>query len=296
MKNRVIVYVAIALIASAVSWAGGKQEAAGSASRGRILTGEGVIIPPEEVHINSYIAQIDYRYPDSVEEVGVSLYSGQQQLSARGQEGVLHIGLQGKRRSYEDLPPMNLAFVIDKSGSMRDEDKMDWVKDAFDIFIERVRDIDFVSLVVFDDEAEVLFPSTQMKTRDRRMRFRKAVQAIEPSGGSNLEAGLELGYQQVLANFRKDYANRVLFLSDGTEMSARLAGAGAKTGDVRISLMWNNRNESSRYTGTISGTGPGSDVVVSEFSFGDRKAREEELDTRINWQNGTSNWVSPFLL
>ncbi|GAH25963.1 unnamed protein product, partial [marine sediment metagenome] len=44
---------------------------------------------------------------------------------------------------------MNLAFVIDKSGSMRDEDKMDWVKDAFDIFIERVRDIDFVSLVVF---------------------------------------------------------------------------------------------------------------------------------------------------
>ena len=145
-------------------------------------------------------------------------------------------------------------------------------------------------------------------------------------------------------------------------MSSRLAGAGAKTGDVRISLMWNNRNdldlhvvapsreeifyghkrsrgggeldvdmnvvgqtmkpveniywpkggapkglyrvfvrnyayhgrnvrnteftvdvvnrnESSRYTGTISGTGPGSDVVVSEFSFGDQKAREQELDT-----------------
>ena len=77
---------------------------------------------------------------------------------------------------------------------LRDEDKMDWVKDAFDIFIERVRDIDFVSLVVFDDEAKVLFPSTQMKTRDRRMRFQEAVQDIQPSGGSNLEAGLELGY------------------------------------------------------------------------------------------------------
>ncbi|MBA7542056.1 hypothetical protein ES705_34372 [subsurface metagenome] len=140
------------------------------------------------------MAQIDYRYPDPEADVGVSLYSGQQQLSARGQEGVIHIGLQGKRRSYEDLPPMNLAFVIDKSGSMRDEDKMDWVKDAFDIFIERVRDIDFVSLVVFDDEAKVLFPSTQMKTRDRRMRFQEAVQDIQPSGGSNLEAGLELGY------------------------------------------------------------------------------------------------------
>ena len=362
MKIRTIVSIVLILSAPTLIWAGGaKEAAAGSASRGIYLAGQGVIIPPEEVHINSYIAQIDYNYPDPVEEVGISLYSGQQQISARGQEGVLHIGLQGKRRSYEELPPMNLAFVIDKSDSMRDEDKMDWVKDAFDIFIERVRDIDFVSLVVFGDEAEVLFPSTRMKTQRRRTQFRNAVQAITPEGGSNLAAGLELGYQQVLANFRKDYTNRVLFLSDGTEMSARLAGAGAKSGDVRVSLMWNNyndldlhvftpsreeiyyghkisryggeldvdmnagsrrsrtpveniywpkggapeglyrvvvrnyayhgrrvrnteftvevlnRGEISQYTGTISGTGRRSDVAVCEFSFGDKKAREQEL-------------------
>ena len=363
MKIRTMVFIALVMSLPALTWAGGQAEAAGSASRGRYLAGQGVIIPPEEVQINSYIAQIDYRYPDPVEDVGVSLYSGQQQLSAHGQEGVLHIGLQGKRRTYQDLPPMNLAFVIDKSGSMRDEDKMSWVKDAFDIFIERVRDVDFVSLVVFDDEAKVLFPSTQMKTKARRENFRAAVQAIEPGGGSNLEAGLEFGYQQVLANFRKDYTNRVLFLSDGTEMSARLAGAGAKTGDVRVSLMWNNyndldlhviapsreeinyshkrsrcggeldvdmnaggpesntpveniywpkggapggeyrvivqnyayhkakgrttdftvevfnRGEVSQYTGTISGTGPRSNIAVCTFSLGDQKAREEELDT-----------------
>jgi hypothetical protein len=46
---------------------------------------------------------------------------------------------------------------------------MGWVKDAFDIFIERVRDVDFVALVVFNDSARVVFPSTQMKSRDRRL-------------------------------------------------------------------------------------------------------------------------------
>jgi Ca-activated chloride channel family protein len=241
--NRLAVILLILSFVPTVVWSGGAKEAAGSASRGRYLAGQGVIIPPEEIHVDSYVAQIDYRYPDPAEQVGVTLYSGQWQLSNRGQEGVVHIGLQGARLSYEDLSPMNLAFVIDKSDSMRDKDKIDWVKDAFDIFIERVRDIDFVSLVVFDDEARVIFPSTQMKTQDRRIRFREAVQAIEPSGGSNLEAGLELGYQQVLANFRREYTNRVMFLSDGTEMSARLAGAGAKSGDVRVSLMWNNLND-----------------------------------------------------
>ena len=361
MKRCIVLCALITLCASAPLWAGGKAEAAGSASRGRYLAGQGVIIPPEEVHVDAYIGQIDYRYPDPDQDVGVYLYSGQQQLSASGQEGVLHIGLQGKRRSYEDLPPMNLAFIIDKSDSMRDKDKIDWVKAAFDIFIERVRDNDFVSLVVFDDEARVIFPSTQMKTSERRRRFRDAVRAIAPGGGSNLEAGLELGYQQVLANYRGEYTNRVLFLSDGTEMSARLAGAGAKTGDVRVSLMWNNlndldihviapskeeiyyshkrsrcggeldvdmnaggrksmtpveniywpkggapqglyrvyvqnyayhggftgktdltvevfnRGEVSRYTGSISGTGPGSNVTVCEFSLGDTKAREREV-------------------
>jgi len=56
---------------------------------------------------------------------------------------------------------MNLAFVIDKSGSMQNVDKMDWVKESFDIFIEKVRSIDFVSLVVFDAAATVLYPSTK---------------------------------------------------------------------------------------------------------------------------------------
>lgn len=197
--------------------AGGAKES--SAERGKYLAGKGIIIPSQEIYIDSYVSYIDYHYPKPESGVGVSLYSGHRQISTRGQEEVIQIGIQGRETSFEELPPMNLAFVVDKSTSMNEQDKIDWIKDAFDIFIERVRARDFVSLVVFDDEAKVLFPSTQMRSIQDLMKFKDAVHSIIPGGGDNLEAGLMLGYQQVQANFRKHYTNRVLLLSDGTEIS-----------------------------------------------------------------------------
>jgi TolB-like protein len=209
------IFILLVISAPLIVTAGGAKEGA-SSERGKYLAGRGIIVPPEEIYIDSYVSYIDYHYPKPDSGVGVSLYSGHRQISAGGQEEVIQIGIQGRETSFKELPPMNIAFIIDKSKSMSEQDKMDWVKDAFDIFIERVREKDFVSLVVFDDEAKVIFPTTQMRSMQERMKLKDAVHSINPGEGDNLEAGLSLGYKQVEANFRKDYSNRVLLLSDGT--------------------------------------------------------------------------------
>lgn len=98
---------------------------------------------------------------------------------------------------------------------MQSENKLDWVKESFAIFIDKVRDQDFVSLIIFDDFSEVIYPSTQMNSEKKREQFRSAVDSIQTRGGTNLVAGLEAGYSQVFANYRSDYNNRVLFLTDG---------------------------------------------------------------------------------
>ena len=199
MKIRFVLCALVLLIASTVSWSSGQEEG-GSSGRGKYLAAQGLIIPREEVRVNSYIASIDYNYPFPEEPVGVHLYTGHRQMVAGGQDEILQIGIQAGKVPFQDLPPMNLAFVIDHSGSMAGQDKLEWVKQAFEVFIRQVRDIDFVSLVIFDGRADVVFPSTRMNTAEKRTRFKRAVDEIMPAGGTNLVVGLKLGYEQVMSN------------------------------------------------------------------------------------------------
>jgi len=216
--KRLLYFVILLCLSSPGVWAGGEAEAAGSATRGKYLAARGTIVPPEEVHINSYIASVDYRYAlPSSSIMDVSLYCGYRQVSVHGQEEIIQIGIQGRKTDFEDLPPMNLAFVIDHSGSMSDAEKLSWVKDAFDIFIEKVRSVDYVSLVIFDDRAKVVFPTTKMNSNQKRLQFKRAVRAIRPEGSTNIRDGLQLGCLEVVKNLNREYTNRVLFLSDGQD-------------------------------------------------------------------------------
>ncbi len=221
MKSKRAVLIALGTLAlAAAAWAYGSAEAIGGSSRSVYLSSRGAIMPAKEIQETSFIAAVDYGYPQPEGPVGVSAHTGHRQVSSGGQEELVVIGLQGSRVPFGELPPMNLAFVIDKSGSMSEADKLSWVKESFDIFVEQVRDGDFVSLIVFDSTARVVFPSTRIG--GKRDRFRQAVHGMVADGGTNIRAGAELGYQQVLANLREGYVNWVLLLTDGQSDSSGL--------------------------------------------------------------------------
>ncbi len=217
MKHLLSILIVCAVLAPASSWSAGAAESASSSARSIYLAQRGLIVPPGEIHIDSHIASVDYHYPTPESSLGVTMYCGNRQISTQGQEEIIQIGIQAGRMEFEKLPPMNLAFVIDHSGSMAEADKLAWVKSSFDIFIERVRPVDYVSLVIFNQNAEVVFPATRMDSRLIRERFRAAVHSIRAEGNTNIRGGLELGGLEVMKNLNREYTNRVMFLSDGQD-------------------------------------------------------------------------------
>ncbi|OYP32254.1 hypothetical protein CGZ80_19480 [Rhodopirellula sp. MGV] len=124
----------------------------------------------------------------------------------------LRISLTGFDLPKSDRrPPVNTAIVIDQSGSMGGE-KIAQARNAAIAAVERLRDDDIVSIVLYSDSATVLVPAT--KASDRESIIRK-IQTIQAQGSTALFAGVSKGAAEVRKFIDGDYVNRVILLSDG---------------------------------------------------------------------------------
>ncbi|NQT40466.1 MAG: VWA domain-containing protein, partial [Planctomycetes bacterium] len=131
---------------------------------------------------------------------------------AGGGEAVLQVGLATPRIvKTKKMPPLNLALVIDHSGSMSGE-RIENLKKALLAFVGKLRDTDVVSIIGFNQEAAVLLAPTKRANLDR---IHQVIETISAGGSTNMHAGLMLGYQQAREHFDKQKTNRVILLTDG---------------------------------------------------------------------------------
>jgi len=194
-----------------------QQQGASSAAaaRARYLSEIGEMPASREVAVEEIINYHNHQIgrPKAGEAVAMDLRWGNDRLSGGAREAILQVGFStAQANDREELRPVNLALVIDKSGSMADLDKISRVKSALLNLVSQLRDTDTLSIVVFDSEARVLLPAQSLG--DRRT-VRQIIREIEPGGSTNMHAGLMLGYQEARKNFRKDATNRVILLTDG---------------------------------------------------------------------------------
>jgi Ca-activated chloride channel family protein len=109
-------------------------------------------------------------------------------------------------------PPLDVAVVLDHSGSMADAGKMTYAKQGVDLLIDGLGEADTFTLVVFDSTAQTLFGPARVSDKAQ---LKAIVDRVQPGSSTNIYDGLEMGYKSALAAGDETQDRRVIFLTDG---------------------------------------------------------------------------------
>lgn len=170
---------------------------------------------PEEIAVEEFVNYHKHRLPlpKAGQAVALDTRWGNSEIAPLQREAVLQIGFTTSEVDERtDLRPLNLVFVIDKSGSMADADKMSRVQEGLRTMVGKLRSNDIVSIVAFDTHAYVAFPARSIGNGDE---LRYAIDCLAPGGATNIHAGLMLGYAEARKHLQSGATNRVILLTDG---------------------------------------------------------------------------------
>lgn len=125
---------------------------------------------------------------------------------------LLRIGIKATDRAVTELPPANLVFLVDVSGSMDRREGLPLVKSTLKLLVDQLREQDRVSLVVYAGESRVVLEPTSGR---EKVRIRAAIDQLIAGGSTAGASGIELAYQQAQLAFIPKGINRVLLATDG---------------------------------------------------------------------------------
>lgn len=175
-----------------------------------ILSGERV--PADAVRIEEMLNYFHYDYaqPKAGDPFGVTMELAKCPWNA--DTLLLQVGLQAKAVAEDDRPAHNLVFLIDVSGSMFGEDRLDLVKRAFLMLLDELKPTDTVSIVTYASRDEVVLSGVPAADKVRIM---EAISGLEAGGSTNSAAGIQTAYALAEQYAVEDGVNRVLMATDG---------------------------------------------------------------------------------
>jgi uncharacterized protein YegL len=156
------------------------------------------------------------QFPKPVEDKPFKLFIkwGNELINSTAKEAILHVGFSSADNESEAYgPPVNVSFVVDKSGSMAGYERIESLKESMLNFVGHLRQNDHVSFISFNDVPELVISGNRMaEIKDELI---QEINFLEAGGGTNIYKAMILGYEEVLKSYKKGGTNRLLLLTDG---------------------------------------------------------------------------------
>lgn len=200
----------LAVAAHPLSTFGADVDTASYANTRRMLMQDNCLPPKDAVRVEEFLNYFTYDYP---QPKGDDTFSTTFEMSAcpwNPAHQLLLIGVQGKATPLENLPPSNFTFLIDNSGSMREE--LSLLRQSMLMLVDQLRPQDFVSIVTYGGGAQTLLDSVSGKDKEK---IKSVLEQLTADGYTPGSQGIITAYDLAAKNFIKGGNNRVILVTDG---------------------------------------------------------------------------------
>jgi len=173
---------------------------------------DGKLPPKDAVRVEDFVNAQDYRNPPPQ---GNDVFAVTTELGGcpwQQDHQLLRVALRTRAINAAKVPPCNLVFLLDVSGSMEDPDKLPLVQRAMTLLVDQLRPQDRVAIVTYANGVQVPLETAR---GDEQERIDETITNLESGGSTNGAGGIQKAYEIALANKIPEGANRVILCTDG---------------------------------------------------------------------------------
>jgi len=183
-----------------------------SYSNVRRMLSQGSVPPKDAVFLAEFVNYFPYKYakPKGEDPVEFNLEMGPCPWNRK--HHLVRIGVQASKLEADKMPPRNLVFLIDTSGSMSSPNRLPLVKQALALLVAQLGEKDRVSIVTYSGDTRVALGPTKGSQKDR---IKEVVTGLGANGGTNGEGGIKKAYELARETFIDGGVNRVILCTDG---------------------------------------------------------------------------------
>jgi Ca-activated chloride channel family protein len=183
-----------------------------SYSNVRRYLNQGQLPPRDAVRIEEMVNYFTYDYPQpsSGAPIGATIEAASTPWNP--QHRLVRIGIKAKEITAGRRPPSNLVFLLDVSGSMEPPERLPLLKDGIRMLVQQLTSNDRVTVVTYAGTTGVALRPTRGDQKDTIISL---INSLQAGGSTNGGSGIQLAYEQAMANFIPGGVNRVILATDG---------------------------------------------------------------------------------
>jgi Ca-activated chloride channel family protein len=169
-------------------------------------------VPPDAIRIEEMLNYFHYDYQAPGGDSTFSFRSALSSCPWNVNNQLLFLQVSAKKACMDSVPPANLVFLIDVSGSMDLPNRLPLLKSAFSLMVNNLRPQDTVSIVVYGGVNGVWLTPTSGAEKKKIL---ESIAELEPGGATPGEGGIRAAYRLAKSQYIHGGTNRVILATDG---------------------------------------------------------------------------------